>query len=104
QICLLVQAETRTALENIEEIAAVDGVDGVFIGPSDLAASMGFLGQPAHPEVQAAVADGLRRIARAGKAGGVLCAEEKLARLYIEAGARFAAVGIDTALLVKSAK
>ncbi|TCG07882.1 2,4-dihydroxyhept-2-ene-1,7-dioic acid aldolase [Paraburkholderia steynii] len=103
EVCLLVQAETQEALANIEEIAAVDGVDGVFIGPSDLAASMGLLGQPSHLEVRKAVIDGLQRIARTGKAAGVLCADEPLARVYIEAGARFVAVGIDTSLLLKSA-
>lgn len=102
-VCLLVQAETSEALANIESIASVDGVDGVFIGPSDLAASMGLLGQPGHPAVRDAVIDGLRRIARSGKPGGVLCVDEALARVYIEAGARFIAVGTDTALLSKAA-
>jgi 4-hydroxy-2-oxoheptanedioate aldolase len=103
RVCLLVQVETREALAQIDAIAAVEGVDGVFIGPADLSASMGLLGQPAHPEVKAAITDALARITRAGKAPGILCADEALARHYIEAGARFVAVGVDTTLLVKAA-
>ncbi|HSV47187.1 MAG TPA: 4-hydroxy-2-oxoheptanedioate aldolase [Ramlibacter sp.] len=103
RICVLVQVETREALARIEDIAAVDGVDGVFIGPADLSASMGYLGQPAHPEVKSAIVDALGRIARTGKAPGILCADEALARDYIAAGARFIALGVDTTLLVKAA-
>ncbi|HYE39713.1 MAG TPA: 4-hydroxy-2-oxoheptanedioate aldolase [Ramlibacter sp.] len=103
RVCLLVQVETREALQQAGEIAAVDGVDGVFIGPADLAASFGHLGQPAHPEVKQAIEVGIRAIAAAGKAPGILCADEALARRYIEVGARFVAVGVDTSLLVKSA-
>lgn len=103
RVCLIVQVETREALAHVEEIAAVEGVDGVFIGPSDLAASFGLLGQPTHPTVKSAVEEGIRQIVQAGKAAGVLCADEALARHYIEVGARFVAVGVDTSLLVKSA-
>ena len=103
RVCLLVQVETREALRQVGEIAQVDGVDGVFIGPADLAASFGYLGQPAHPEVKDAIEAGIRAIASAGKAPGILCADEALARRYIEVGARFVAVGVDTSLLVKSA-
>ena len=103
RVCLLVQVETREALQQVDEIAAVDGVDGVFIGPADLAASFGHLGQSAHPQVQAAIESGIGAITQAGKAAGILCADEALARHYLEAGARFVAVGIDTALLVKAA-
>ncbi|MCJ0765199.1 4-hydroxy-2-oxoheptanedioate aldolase [Variovorax terrae] len=103
RMCLLVQVETHEALARIEEIAAVEGVDGVFIGPADLSASMGLIGQPAHPEVKAAITEALHRIAHAGKAPGILCADEALARHYIEAGARFVALGVDTSLLVKAA-
>ncbi|HSV46183.1 MAG TPA: 4-hydroxy-2-oxoheptanedioate aldolase [Ramlibacter sp.] len=103
QVCLLVQVETREALAQAEEIAQVEGVDGVFIGPADLSASMGLLGQAGHPEVKAAITEALGRIARAGKAPGILCADEALARHYIEAGARFIALGVDTTLLVKAA-
>ncbi|MES2183193.1 MAG: 4-hydroxy-2-oxoheptanedioate aldolase [Pseudomonadota bacterium] len=103
QMCLLVQVETREALACVEEIAAVDGVDGVFIGPADLSASMGLLGQPAHPEVKRAITGALACIARAGKAPGILCADEALAHHYIDAGARFIAVGVDTSLLGRAA-
>jgi 4-hydroxy-2-oxoheptanedioate aldolase len=103
QMCLLVQVETREALAQIDAIAAVDGVDGVFIGPADLSASMGLLGQPAHPDVKAAIEGAIASIRRAGKSPGILCADEALARRYIEVGAQFVAVGVDTSLLVKAA-
>jgi 4-hydroxy-2-oxoheptanedioate aldolase len=102
--CLLVQVETETALARVREIAAVDGVDGVFIGPADLAASMGFLGQPSHPEVRARIEEGLRAIATCGKASGILCTDEPLAQHYIEVGVRFIAVGVDTSLLASAAR
>lgn len=102
-VCLLVQVETARALGQIDSIAAVPGVDGVFIGPADLAASMGFLGQPAHPQVKEAIAVGIAATRRAGKAAGILCTDELLAREYIAAGASFVAVGVDTSLLVRAA-
>lgn len=104
ETCLLVQVESVTALEKVEEIAAVDGVDGVFFGPADLSASMGLLGQPGHPSVQQAIIDGIKRVRAAGKAAGVLSADQTLARKYLEAGAGFVAIGVDTTLLVRSAK
>jgi 4-hydroxy-2-oxoheptanedioate aldolase len=100
-VCLLLQAETREALENLDEIAAVDGVDGIFIGPADLSASLGHLGNPGHPEVQAAIEDAIRRIIRAGKAAGILTPDETLSKRYLELGATFVAVGLDTNLLVR---
>lgn len=102
QVCLLVQAETQLALDNLDAIAAVEGVDGIFIGPADLSASMGHLGNPAHPEVQAAIADAVRRINAAGKAAGILSPDEALARRYLELGATFVAVGLDTNLLARA--
>jgi 4-hydroxy-2-oxoheptanedioate aldolase len=104
EVCLLVQAETRQALANLEEICAVDGVDGVFIGPADLSASMGFVGQPNHPEVQAVIADAVARIRKAGKAAGILSTTEEQARKWLAAGALFVAVGVDTILLAAAAK
>jgi 4-hydroxy-2-oxoheptanedioate aldolase len=101
QMCLLVQIENREGLANLEEIAAVDGVDGVFIGPADLSASLGHRGNPAHPEVQAAIEDAIRRIVQSGKAAGILSADESLARRYIELGATFVAVGVDTTVLMR---
>jgi 4-hydroxy-2-oxoheptanedioate aldolase len=96
---LLVQVETAAALRAIEEIAAVEGVDGIFIGPSDLAADMGFLGRPAEPAVRVAVEDGIRRITAAQKPAGILTSDQTLARRYIDLGARFVAVGTDVTLL-----
>ena len=99
QICVLVQAETVRAMEQLDAIAATEGVDGVFIGPADLSASMGHPGEPGHPAVQAAIADGIARIRAAGKAPGILATREPEARRWIDAGARFVAVGADTLLL-----
>ncbi|UVL86368.1 4-hydroxy-2-oxoheptanedioate aldolase [Pseudomonas sp. B21-028] len=101
QMCLLVQIESREGLANLDAIAAVEGVDGVFIGPADLSASMGFRGNPGHPDVQAAIEDAIARIRQAGKAAGILSADEKLARRYIELGAAFVAVGVDTTVLMR---
>ncbi|AKR54907.1 2-keto-3-deoxy-L-rhamnonate aldolase [Devosia sp. H5989] len=98
EVCLLVQVESRAAMDNIEAIAAVEGVDGVFIGPSDLAADMGYLGRPGVPEVQAAVEDGIARILKAGKPAGILTADTTLAQRYLELGATFVAVGTDVTL------
>lgn len=101
QICLLVQAETQTALSNLDAIASIEGVDGIFIGPADLSASMGHVNNPAHPDVQAAITDAIARINRADKAAGILTSDEALARHYLALGALFVAVGLDTHLLVR---
>ena len=101
QMCLLVQIENPEGLANLDAIAAVEGVDGVFIGPADLSAAMGHRGNPGHPEVQAAIEDAIMRIQRAGKAAGILSADEALARRYIELGAAFVAVGVDTTVLMR---
>lgn len=102
-VCLLVQVESVAALAQIEEIAAVDGVDGLFIGPADLAASMGHLGEPTHPEVRDQIERAVKRIVGAGKPPGILCTDEVLARRYLALGAVFVAVGVDTTLLERSA-
>lgn len=104
QMCLLVQVESLKGLENLDAIAAVEGVDGVFIGPADLSAAMGHRGNPGHPEVQAAIEGAIARIRAAGKAAGILSADEKLARRYLELGCAFVAVGVDTSLLMRSLK
>lgn len=96
--------ESLKGLENLDAIAAVDGVDGVFIGPADLSAAMGHRGNPGHPEVQAAIEDAIARIRAAGKAAGILSADEKLARRYLALGCAFVAVGVDTSLLMRSLK
>ncbi len=104
EICVLVQAETVAALQNLEAICAVEGVDGVFIGPADLAASMGHRGNPGHPEVQAAIEQAMRTIVAAGKAAGTLTSDPKLARRYLELGCTFVAVGVDVLLFASAAR
>ncbi|HWQ37551.1 MAG TPA: aldolase/citrate lyase family protein [Burkholderiales bacterium] len=102
EICLILQVETRSALSQIEAIAAIDGVDGIFIGPQDLAADFGHLGNPGHAEVQAAMADAIRRILATGKAPGILSFVEADARKWIEQGALFVAVTSDQFLLARA--
>ncbi|MDO5693359.1 MAG: HpcH/HpaI aldolase/citrate lyase family protein [Pseudomonadota bacterium] len=104
QVCVLVQAETVTAMRHLDAIAATPGVDGVFIGPADLSASMGHPGNAAHADVQAVIEDGITRILRAGKAPGILATTEPQARKWLAAGARFVAVGADTMLLDSAAR
>lgn len=104
EMAVLVQVETRAGLDAIDAIARVDGVDGVFIGPADLAADLGHLGNPAHPDVQRAIDGAIRAIGAAGKAPGILSADEAAARRYLDAGAVFVAVGVDTTLLARSAE
>ena len=104
EICVLVQVESAQGIANIDAIAAVEGVDGVFIGPADLSASMGHLGRPQHADVQQAIDAGLAAIAAAGKAPGILATDPALARRYLQAGALFVAVGLDTGLLGRSAR
>ena len=99
QICVLVQLETREALDALEAIAAVDGVDGLFIGPSDLAASLGHLGNAAHPDVQATIAQACARIRAAGKPAGILAPVEADARRYFAMGFSFVAIGSDVGIL-----
>lgn len=103
EICVLVQVETGEALAQLESIASVDGVDGVFIGPADLSASLGHIGDPGHPEVQDAIKGAVERLAAVGKPAGILTPSEADARRYIEWGYRFVAVGSDLGLLTKHA-
>ncbi|HBL7229762.1 TPA: 4-hydroxy-2-oxoheptanedioate aldolase [Serratia marcescens] len=104
QMCVLVQIETREAVKNLDAILQVEGVDGVFIGPADLSADMGFAGNPQHPEVQRTIDDAIARIRATGKAPGILMANKALAQRYLEAGALFVAVGVDTTLLARAAE
>ena len=104
QMCLLVQVETKAGLTALDEICQVEGVDGVFIGPSDLAADMGFLGDSAKPEVQAAIKGALERIKASGKAPGILALDPDTARTYRDWGAQFLAVGIDVVMLAQAAR
>lgn len=99
EICLIVQAETAEALDRLEEIASVEGVDGVFIGPSDLAASMGHPGEPGHPEVVAAIEDAIRRLRAIGKPSGILSLNEDFCRRCMALGTTFTAIGIDLSVL-----
>ncbi len=99
QICLLVQAETPTALNNLDEILAVDGVDGIFIGPADLSASMGYPGNPAAPEVRDAIKDAVGRIRAAGKTAGIIHYDAADFAYYKEIGVNFLGVGSDVGLL-----
>ncbi|MBN2973132.1 4-hydroxy-2-oxoheptanedioate aldolase [Roseomonas aeriglobus] len=104
EICLLVQVESRAALADIDAIARVEGVDGVFIGPSDLAADLGHLGDPMHPEVQAMIEAGIAAVRTVGKPVGMLIANEQAARRYFALGASFVAVGTDVTLLARGAE
>lgn len=103
-VCLLVQVESQAGLDHLDEIARVEGVDGVFIGPADLAASLGHLGDAAHPEVQRAIDEAIGRIRNAGKAPGILAFEERSALRYLELGCRFVAVGAELSLLARAAE
>jgi 4-hydroxy-2-oxoheptanedioate aldolase len=102
EICLLVQVETRSALDQLEAIASVEGVDGIFVGPADLSASLGHLGNPQHPDAQAAIKEAARRLTAVGKAAGILTGVDAEARRYIEWGYSFVAVGTDTTLLARA--
>ena len=102
QICLIAQVETQRGIANVAAIAGVAGIDGVFIGPADLSASLGQRGQPQHPQVQAAMEAAVAKILAAGKAAGTLLSDETLARKYIALGCSFVAVGVDTTLLAKA--
>jgi len=104
ELCLLVQIETRAGLDNLEKIARMDGIDGVFIGPADLAAGLGHLGDIAHAEVQSAIKDAIARIKACGKPAGILTPDEAQARRYIEWGTTFTAVGLDAALLARESE
>ncbi|MEY5027990.1 MAG: 4-hydroxy-2-oxo-heptane,7-dioate aldolase [Pseudomonadota bacterium] len=104
EVCVLVQVETLEGLRNLEAIANVDGIDGVFIGPGDLSAAMGHLGNPKHPEVLAAIDDAIARIRACGKAPGILTGDETLAKHYLAIGGIFVAVGADQNLLRDSAQ
>lgn len=104
ELCLLVQVETRAALDNIEAICAVEGIDGVFIGPADLHACLGYPGEIANPKVKPLIDDAVRRIRKAGKAPGILAPNEADARHWLECGALFVAVGADVGLLARGAE
>ena len=103
ELCVLVQIESRAGLDAIEAIAAVEGVDGLFVGPGDLAAALGHVGEIGHPDVQRAIEDAIARIRACGKPAGILTPDEGLARRYIELGCTFTAVGSDLGILARGA-
>ena len=99
EVCLLLQVESVAGLKALDAILAIEGIDGIFIGPADLAADMGFLGKPGAQEVQEAVQDALMRIRAAGKAAGILTSDRALAAGYAKMGVEFLAVGSDVGVL-----
>lgn len=104
EICLLIQAETMTALANLDEILQVEGLDGVFIGPSDLSASMGHVGNAAHPEVVDTIDATIQKIVTGGKAAGILVMDTDMAKHYVASGATYVGVGVDTLILGNGAR
>jgi 4-hydroxy-2-oxoheptanedioate aldolase len=101
ELCLLVQVETQEALGQLEAIAAVEGVDGIFIGPADLAASLGIAGELGNPKLIATIEDAIRRIRACGKPAGILTPDNAFAARCIELGTIFTAVGVDAGILAR---
>ncbi|ADO47736.1 2-keto-3-deoxy-L-rhamnonate aldolase [[Enterobacter] lignolyticus] len=101
-LCLLVQVESKTALDNLDAILEVEGIDGVFIGPADLSASLGYPDNAGHPEVQRIIEESIRRIRDAGKAAGFLAVDPAMAQKCLQWGANFVAVGVDTMLYTEA--
>jgi 4-hydroxy-2-oxoheptanedioate aldolase len=104
EICVLVQVESRLAIDNLEKIAAVPGIDGVFIGPGDLSADLGYLGDQGNPDIVSLIETSIGRIVAAGNRPGILTGDETLARKYMAAGCLFTAVGLDTGILARGAE
>ena len=98
ELCLLIQAESKTAIDNLDALLEVEGMDGIFIGPADLSASLGYPDNAAHPEVQQIIEQSIRRIRKAGKAAGFLAVDITMAQRAISWGANFVAIGVDTML------
>lgn len=103
-ICLMLQVESAEGLKNLRSIATTEGVDGVFIGPSDLAAALGHIGDPTTVTVQRAIEDAIACIVSVGTAAGILMADGQLARRYLALGASFVAVGTDVTILARGAE
>jgi 4-hydroxy-2-oxoheptanedioate aldolase len=104
ELCVIVQIETREAVSNIEAIAAVEGVDGLFIGPSDLAGDLGHLGDNRHPDVRVVIEDAVARMQAAGKVAGILAPVEADAHHWLDKGCRFVAVGSDVGVLARQSE
>lgn len=103
QLCLIVQVESRAGVENVEAIAAVEGVDAVFVGPADLSTNLGYYGDASQPEVQQAIRRAIDATLAAGKVSGILAPQETDARRYLDWGCQFVAVGIDISLMRQAA-
>ena len=103
-LCIVAQIETAEAVSNVEAIASVDGIDGLFVGPSDLAADLGHLGEPEHPKVQAAIMSAIQRCNGAGKPMGILTPNLGDANRYLELGFAFVAVGSDVGILARQSE
>ena len=101
-ICLLIQIESVEGIKNLDDILKVEGIDGIFIGAVDLSATMGYQGNPNHPEVQKTVVDAIQRIRAAGKAAGILSTQHEATQMYLDLGTEFVAVGVDTSVLMNS--
>jgi 4-hydroxy-2-oxoheptanedioate aldolase len=104
ELCLIVQVETQEALDGLEGIARVEGVDGVFIGPADLSASLGYPSEQGHPAVRSAIDDAIRRVRACGKPAGILTPDTAFAQHCIEVGTVFTAVAIDIGILARGAE
>ena len=103
-ITLIVQIESRTGLHEAPKIATVDGIDGIFFGPADLAASLGFLGQQEHPEVVQAVEQGIESARSAGVPVGVNAISDSMVERYVQRGCSFILVGSDVSLLARGSE
>jgi 4-hydroxy-2-oxoheptanedioate aldolase len=104
ELCLIVQVETQTGLENLDAIAGTDGVDAVFIGPADLSASMGLRGQMTHPDVDKAVSDAINRLGEMGVPAGVMALDPDIADRYLALGVTFVAVAVDLVVLADAVR
>jgi 4-hydroxy-2-oxoheptanedioate aldolase len=104
ELCVLVQVETLLGLKNLESIARTEGVDGVFIGPGDLSAALGHVGNQKHPEVLAAIEDAIGRIRACGQPAGILAGDDALIRRYLQLGCTFVAVGSDVGILARGSE
>lgn len=103
-ICLILQIESQAGIDNLDAILAVEGYDAIFVGPSDLAASMGFGGETRHPQVQATIAEAYKKILAAGKAVGTLTTDDDMIKHYTDLGATFVAIGVDTLSYMDAAR
>jgi 4-hydroxy-2-oxoheptanedioate aldolase len=104
QVCLIAQVETAKGLKNFDAILETNGVDGIFIGPMDLSASLGYTGQTDHPEVQKAIREVIAKTRTANKIAGIFALSEKLINLYLGYGANMVGIGVDTVMLSESAR